>query len=165
MRRWFSLFDAFAGRDRCWHSMLLAIVLEYLLAGIDPFNILRHPTKQNVSDDAFVFKESLLRTLSDPMHQNISRSLSIVFKATKAHHAQFVQASNDKGCSPAYHSFLASSDAWLRKVIIPTMVSSFTDPSALQYIGFEKSALSFRASSFDLPTGIDEDQAHIQHFA
>jgi hypothetical protein len=164
MRRWWTFHDATTNLDRNWHSLLLAIMVEYYLCGQDPFDILRQPdalldtTSNDPTVDNFKFRERVLRLLANSQNQNIMRSLYLVFKTSKHHHATFVQHSHKQWLSLQYALFLHDDRAWLRRVILPSLHESLLSHSNLRYVGLHDSVDAFAPGLGEPPADAIEEQ-------
>ncbi len=90
MRRWFTFFDAGYQLNALWHSMLLALILQCLMCGEDPYALAAAQERNEAegdseSDRKFRFKQFVLRVLFDPRNQQALRSVLVVYKRVRQH--------------------------------------------------------------------------------
>ncbi len=112
-RRWFTLFDGNATLSAQWHTMLFALLMSFLVAGIDPFSIAAITKARQDGDDfdaehkEFKFKHEVLTTLLCQYTRKMVRSLLVVFARLRAHHGKFISLHTVPGFALRINMFWA----------------------------------------------------------
>ena len=139
MRRWFTFMDAGPDLDRAWHTMLVALIVEFWLEGADPWEVAakaaaRRTDARGDPSENFSYRTEALAILMDGRNQNVLRSILVVHDLSRRHQAAYIRDSGEETCGLRYLQFWASPMA-ARRLVGRTVHSALCQPGNLRYCG------------------------------
>ena len=127
-RRWYTLYDAAKKLSKEWHTLLCALILSFMVAGIDPWGVAARAKAGKAADDfdsehkEFVFKHEVLSVLMCQFRRKMCKSMIVVFANIRAHHGRFIEKHTQPGWALRFNllwadnkdtCFLSSCSCWL----------------------------------------------------
>lgn len=108
-RRWWTKWDADLHLDKMWHTLLAALIMQFYIAGVDPWVIAKRSsvdTPDRDDDDSrkeFCFKQTVLTILMSSFNQNMLRSQLETFRRIRTHHKEFIEHHLKPGRTLRFH--------------------------------------------------------------
>ena len=107
MRRWFTFLDAGPDLDKAWHTMLVALIVEFFLEGANPWEVAAQAAARRAkarpdTPDNFCYRTEALAILMDGRNQNVLRSILVVHDLTRRHQAAYIMESGGATCGLRY---------------------------------------------------------------
>ena len=139
MRRWFTFMDAGPDLDRAWHTMLVALIVEFWLEGADPWEVAakaaaRRTDARGDPSENCSYRTEALAILMDGRNQNVLRSILVVHDLSRRHQAAYIRDSGEETCGLRYLQFWASPMA-ARRLVGRTVHSALCQPGNLRHCG------------------------------
>ena len=141
-RRWLTWSLAAPRLDKVWHTALLALELELLIAGKDPWaadNRIEStlPTVETERAQIFEFKKETFRVLACPLNQAILRSVHRITQRTSIHHGEILASSTDKEATTRFQLLYSDAKAWFSSMVAPALQDA-VDAETLTYVGLDE---------------------------
>ena len=164
MHRWFTFVDAGPDLDRAWHTMLVALIVEFWLEGANPWEVAakaaaRRTDARGDPPDNCSYRTEALAILMDGRNQNVLRSILVVHDLSRRHQAAYIRESGGETCGLRYLQFWARPLA-ARRLVGRTVHSALCQPGNLRYCGLGGESCDPLPVTIadEVPASADEDQ-------
>lgn len=87
----------------------------------------------------FKFKCEVRRVLMIPLHQNLLRSMLVIFKRVRQRQAAYIVDCQHPDRSVAYARLWSNHEQWFQRIVCPMLRDAFESAPSMRYIGFSGS--------------------------
>jgi len=182
MRRWWTHYDASGPLLRIWHTLLVAILMQDVQAGVNPFKpqapsaargegavgqqepVAEGSAKVPLRGEKFNFREVAKKVLWNSLTLRLLKSSLLIFRRLRTHFAGYIRASLDPKACLGFLQTWSSPSRWHAQVVTPSLQQSLPDTEELASVGLVDNLGPFVAPVLDqLPDMPDVHELLVVH--